>query len=146
MMRAVSNIREVKLNDSSMKKRKSEDTTEADDPEPEPKETKGIVDPPPVERQTTRSVTNIQEEDSDDPSMKECRKRWVKEDTNLDLSSNSANCNKDKYANEKIVLRLGVIEKDSNDAAKTKEMKTKHATAETLDRGKPSFGKALIRT
>ena len=33
-----------------IQERKSEDTTEADEPEPEPKEKKGIVDPLPVEK------------------------------------------------------------------------------------------------
>ena len=70
-MRAVKNIQEEKWDDCSMKKRKSEDTPEADEPESEKKEKKGIIYSLPMEKQRMRSVANIHEEKSDDPSIKE---------------------------------------------------------------------------
>ena len=62
-----------------------------------------------------RSVANIQEEDSDDSSMKEREERWIKENTEFELSS----------------LRLRIIGKDSNEAVKTKEMTAKTETSDS---------------
>ena len=70
-MRSVANIHEEKSDDPSIKERKSKDTTEADEPESEPKEKKGIINPLPVKKQMMRSMSNIQEEESDDASIKE---------------------------------------------------------------------------
>ena len=64
-----------------------------------------------------RTVADIQEENSDYSPMKEREKKRIKENTDFEPSS----------------LRLKVIGRDSNEAARTKDMTTKHAPAEASD-------------
>lgn len=130
MMKSVANIQEEDSNDSPMKERKSEDTTKADEPEPEHRERKGIFDSHPVRKQMMRSVDNIKEEDSDDSSMKECEKGRIKEIIDFEQRSNSARCDEDENANETVAIRLRVTEKDSNETANTREVTAESAQAE----------------
>ena len=113
--------------------RKSEDTAEADEPEPELEKKKGVIDPLPVKKSTMKSVTNIQKEDSDYPSMKEFVKGCIKESADPEQNSNSASRNEDENAKETVAIRLRVTEKGPTEVAKTKEVTVKHAPAANSD-------------
>ena len=109
--------------------RKSEDTAEADVPELELKEKKGIIDPLPAKKPKLKSVTNIQKEDSDGSSMKEFMKGCIRESAAPEQNSDSASRNEDEDAKETVAIRLRVTEIGPTEVAKTKEVTVKQAPA-----------------